>query len=171
MSKLVPLAVKKPKGRKSLNICDKLCLSWHKRVVRPCQLSALSVILKLSPEIESVWLMGWSRCLSLEFPCLRVRNWWDYQSAFSFWKGNSLRRMEPTAGSGCLASVVTTLAPVCVLLLAQALLELGEAWCFGILLALQQQDQVQGRSVLAGQGVLYTTAAETLLPWECGCWG
>lgn len=39
----------------------------------------------------------------------------------------------------------------------------GEAWFFGILLALQQ-EQVQGRSVLAGQGVLYTTAEEALLP-------
>lgn len=39
----------------------------------------------------------------------------------------------------------------------------GEAWFFGILLALQQ-EQVQGRSVLAGQGVLCTTAEEALLP-------
>lgn len=39
----------------------------------------------------------------------------------------------------------------------------GRSLIFGILLALQQ-EQVQGRSVLSEQGVLYTTAAETLLP-------
>lgn len=27
---------------------------------------------KLSPEIKSLWLMGWSRCLNLQFPCFRA---------------------------------------------------------------------------------------------------
>lgn len=159
---LFPWLLKNPKGRKSLNICDEQCLSWHKRVVRLCQLPAWSVVLKLSPEIspeiKSLWLMGWSKCLSLEFPHFRVR--------FCIF----LLEREQPAENGTHSWVRMfgqCVAPVCVLLLAQALLELGEAWFFGILLALQQQEQVQGRSGC----FLYTTAAEALLPWECGCWG
>lgn len=139
--------------------------------------ACLECSFKLSPEIKSLWLVGWRRCLN----CSHVSGWETGEiTSLHFPSGKGAAWLEwvespwATAGSGFCCRMFGqcgdhTSSNVC---------PAAGSGPVGVGRSLVFWDPVgtaagagSGQSVLAGQGVLCTTAEETLLPWECGCWG